>query len=375
MARLERTLVRNVEGVDLLGELVTWSCGGVKVTYADVVRALKDADLDHNVARRLLPRNAFKRACKALSGNRVIREIKELSSSVELVFQFTREKLENKEFVYETEDLVRIHRETGAITCGSEELRQLAQSLLDSAVESRTGSDVTRIIQRLFEQHAEMYPVRDRGGIYFCPIAFKEFVDKIASFMAAMNGTLDRWPVPAGLASSKKSVKESLDAGIARAIEDHLAAIEKFDEGTRDGTFERHEQAIATTAFKIEAYQSLLEEKVETLRSAVDRASNLLRAKMAGDVFASVGPAVSAEVVEGDDWIHAVNPAEDWLTEDELADCAYSGETQGDSADVDGAELVAYINANGDDHSPATGLAQTGATPGGTPDALDWLDD
>lgn len=347
-------LTRNVEGVELLGELVTWSCGGVRVTYARLIQALKEAGLDHAVARRMLPRNAFKRACKELSASRVIREVRELSTASELVFQFTLEKLENQEFRYETEDLVSIHRETGQVACRSEELRDRAQALLDAAVEARTGSDVTRIIQRLFEQHADLFPVRDRGGIYFCPIAFKEFVDRIAKFMAAMSGTLDRWPVPAGLASSKKSVKESIDAGITRAIEDHLAAIDEFNESTRADTFDRHQQAIAMTGMKIEAYKSLLEDKVEGLDRALARAGELLRAKMAGE-FSAVdrlfglmeeeapeeAPEVQDAAPEADDWVDK-EPTQEPTREEALESCV--AVTQQVTAPSDSEDVLDWLN-------------------------------
>lgn len=277
-------LIQNVQGVPLFGELVCWSCHGVKVSYHKIVQALREADLDPDVARRLLPRNAFRRACKELGQSRVIREIKELSNNTELVFQFTSEKKEDKKFAYELECLVSINRETGAVACSNEEVKQHAQALLNQAIETRTGSDVTRIIQRLFEQNADLFPVRDRGGIYFCPIAFSSFVDKVHKFMGLMNGTLDRWPIPAGLSSSKVSVKDSITQGVTSMIEEHLRAIEAFDDSTRADTYERHEANILNTAFKIEAYKALLEEKAEELEEALREARALLHSKMAGEL-------------------------------------------------------------------------------------------
>lgn len=276
-------LVRSFSGVDLFGELVTWSCGGVKVSYHQVLAALKAADLDQNVARKLLPRNAFKRACKELSRNRVIREVKELSSVSELVFQFTAEtKGDDQKFRYEIEALVRINRETGRIDCEQQELKDRAQGLLDDAIEGRTGSDVTRIIQRLFEQNADLFPVRDRGGIYFVPIAFREFVNKIQVLMGKIGGSLDRWPIPAGMVESKASVKDSLTAGLDKSIQDHFDAIDLFSESTRADTFQRHEAHIETTRFKLEAYKELLEDRKDALEAALNKAREKLLARMAG---------------------------------------------------------------------------------------------
>lgn len=275
-------LIREFSGVSLFGELVCWSCNGVKVTYHTVIQALRDSGLDENVARKLLPRNAFKRACKSLSSNRVIREVKELSSATELVFQFTAEKMGEGRFSYELEALVKINRDSGRVDCENADLKDRAQSLLDEAIEGRTGNDVTRIIQRLFEQNADLFPVRDRGGIYFVPIAFREFVDKIQTFMGKMNATLDRWPVPSGMAESKASVRDSITAGLDRAIEEHFAAIEQFDDTTRASTFANHERNIQETQFRLEAYQALLEDRKEALEKSLEKARELLQARMAG---------------------------------------------------------------------------------------------
>ena len=33
--------------------------------------------------------------------------------------------------------------------------------------DARTGSDVTRGVQRLFERRADLFPIRESGGVYF----------------------------------------------------------------------------------------------------------------------------------------------------------------------------------------------------------------
>ncbi len=60
-------------GTPLLGEIITWTCAGVTVKYADLIAALKEAGLDESVARELAPRHAFTRACKKLSDARITR--------------------------------------------------------------------------------------------------------------------------------------------------------------------------------------------------------------------------------------------------------------------------------------------------------------
>jgi hypothetical protein len=150
-------------GTRLLGEVITWSCSGASIRHLDLVGALADSGLDQAVARELAPRHAFARACKKLSEARIIRTVSEDTRF--LTFQFTAERREGGHFQYELETLVRLEKETGKVTCPLPGLATLAQEELDRAIEARNGGDVTRVVQRLFEKKADLFPIRDRGGV------------------------------------------------------------------------------------------------------------------------------------------------------------------------------------------------------------------
>ncbi|HEY2911350.1 MAG TPA: DUF6744 family protein [Gemmataceae bacterium] len=135
-------------GTELLGEVISWTCSGVAVTHAALVAALKDAGLDENVARELAPRHAFTRACKKLSDQRIIRQVGEDESSVR--FQFTTESRDGDKFEYQLETMLTLDKRTGRVTCDLPGLATLAQEHLDRAIDALTGSDVTRVIQKLF---------------------------------------------------------------------------------------------------------------------------------------------------------------------------------------------------------------------------------
>src|SRR5262249_31217664 len=78
----------------LHGEICTWAIGTVEIRYADLLAALRDADLDEKVARELLPRHAFARACRKLAHERVIDQIDDAPSTI--TFQFTARTWEDR---------------------------------------------------------------------------------------------------------------------------------------------------------------------------------------------------------------------------------------------------------------------------------------
>jgi hypothetical protein len=265
-------------GTQLLGEVISWTCSGVAVTHAALVAALKDASLDENVARELAPRHAFTRACKKLSDQRIIRQVGEDESV--LRFQFTHESRAGDKFEYELETMLTLDKRTGRVTCDLPGLATLAQEQLDRAIDARTGSDVTRIIQKLFEKHADLFAIRPQGGCYFVPQRHGEFVNKVQLFLGRINGQLLRFPIQAGTSEGNRSVKEAVASGLAALIAEHRQAIESFGADTRDDTLTRAADRIRRTQFKISAYAEYLSEEKSRLDRELLRARDELRAKV-----------------------------------------------------------------------------------------------
>src|SRR4051812_15161982 len=183
-------------GTALLGEIITWSCSGVSIKLTDLIEALRDAGLDEGVARELAPRHAFSRACKRLSEARIIRPIAEDATTI--TFQFTKESRASDSYEYTLETRLTLEKGTGKVSCDLAGLATLAQEELDRCIAARNGADVTRAIQRLFERNADLFPIREKGGVYFVPDRHSAFVDRIDRFVKRLNGSLRRFPVPAG---------------------------------------------------------------------------------------------------------------------------------------------------------------------------------
>lgn len=277
-------------GTALLGEVITWTCSGVAVTHPALVAALKDAGLDDAVARELAPRHAFTRACKKLSDRRIIRQVGEDEAAVR--FQFTHEHRAADRIEYELETMLVLDKTTGRVTCDLPGLATLAQEHLDHAIDARTGADVTRVVQKLFERTADLFPIRPAGGAYFVPAKHAPFVDRVQALLGKLNGQVLRFPVPAGTSEGDRSVKEAVAAGLAALITEHRQAVAEFDADTRKGTVERAAEKIRRTKFKVEAYAQYLADEREKLERDLAAAQRELRAKV--EALAASEPATAS---------------------------------------------------------------------------------
>jgi len=265
-------------GTRLLGEVISWTCPAVAVRHAAVVDALRDAGLDPAVARELAPRHAFTRACKKLAKERIIRQVAEGDAT--LTFQFTQESRKDDRFEYTLETLLVLDKATGKVSCDLAGLATLAQEHLDEAIAARTGGDVSRLIQRLFERRADLFPIRDRGGVYFCPAEHVGFVDRVQAFLGRVNGRLARFPVPAGTSEGDRSVKDAVTNGLAALIGEHRKAVASFGEDTRHDTLARAAERIRTAGFKVRAYAEYLAEERARLERDLAAAEDELRDKV-----------------------------------------------------------------------------------------------
>jgi len=262
----------------ILGEIITWKIQGVAISHADLISGLMASDLESDVARELAPRNAFSRACNKLDSARIIRKVAE--DHARITFQFTRETLKEGNFQYHFESLLFLNKFSGEITSDDTELESLARSEFAKCLASRTSNDVTRIVQRLFERHADLFSIRDQGGVYFVPEVHHEFICKIETFVSKLGGSLQRFPVPAGSPQGDRAIQETVAHGLRAIIDDHIAAVNNFGEDTRTETLERASEKIRTTRFKIESYSLYLDKKREDLEASLQQASELLKLKL-----------------------------------------------------------------------------------------------
>lgn len=268
------------------GEIVSWDvASGTKVTYAAMKAALLAAGLDEKVAKELAPRNAFARACSDLATARVIRRVDE--TAAEMRFQFTKEESDTsdpnqKRLRYDFEAVLTLNKASGRVECSDNPaLAAQAELMVKAESEVRYNCDITRVVQRLFELNADLFPVRSQGGCYFVPAKFDEFCGRVEHFLGSVGGSLRRFPVPAGYSKSgDRSVKESVEEGLRAVVADHLTSIAAFDDKTRDSTLEKMVERINTTRFKAEAYASFLDDKKAEIEDELKAARAALRLKI-----------------------------------------------------------------------------------------------
>lgn len=255
--------------IESLGTIVSWEAPK-EVKFSDLQCAVMDAGFDLKYAREMLPRNAFSRAARDLSEARVIRKVEE--DDTEIRFQFTKEYLFNNAFQYDRECDMWVNKDTGSVRSDSPELGAEAHRLLVEHQGKRNQSDVTRIIQNVFEDRkGDLVSLRKNGGVYFVPDSHADLVDAIQKLLNRIGGSLSRFQIRFGDTKTTTSV--------AQALSDHLHdLIDQFRDSCSGINFdnqsviERRQVKIMDLRDKLDGYKALLSGYSDSISTEIDRA-------------------------------------------------------------------------------------------------------
>jgi len=188
-----------------LGAICWWNIRNVSILREKLIEVLKACGIDEKFARVHNYRAAFIRSLKEMEENRIIRLVEENSAA--MVYQFTTEtKIDqiDVKLQYDPETLVVVdkikYRATKVIEdciSGRADIRQKLIDLFDEKKDKYHSSDITRLIQRIFAEKADIISLRETGGVYFVPSEFQNILQAVAQFVNSVGGSsFEHFPLP-----------------------------------------------------------------------------------------------------------------------------------------------------------------------------------
>ena len=265
------------------GSIVSWQ-SPKEIPFSVLRSALVSSNFDEKLAREMLPRNAFSRAAKELSDKRIIKKTEEDKDTI--TFQFTKEWLEQQEYKFQTECFMTVHKEHGTVVCldsGQEhqDLAALAQKMLYAHQEKRNTSDISRIIQKIFEEHkGDLIPIRASGGAYFVPVSHQDLVTNIRAFLKATGGYVSTFSVRIGDEDTDQSVAEAMAAHISDLVLQFEETCDKLDPDSADWMVDRRQKSLKELRDKLECYKGLLGVFAEGIGEKIQNADSKLLEKI-----------------------------------------------------------------------------------------------
>lgn len=260
--------------LDSVGTIVSWEPPH-EVAFSKLRQVVIDCGFDAKYARDMLPRDAFSRAAKELCKDRIIRRVDEDDNEIQ--FQFTKEWLEHNEFQYEKECEMFLDKQTGVIRSDSPDLATAAHDLLIAHQAKRNTSDITRMVQKIFDDRkGDLVPLRRNGGVYFVPQSHQDLVDKTHTLMVAIGGSLSRFSIKFGDDKTDKSIAEAMADHLIGLIDDLKMSYRDLSSESSDKVKQRRIDKILEMRDKLQSYEGLLSGYTDSIKAEIDRAENEL---------------------------------------------------------------------------------------------------
>jgi len=261
-----------------LGWIVSWKVPS-EVPLTGLRDALRTAGMDTDLAGDMTTQNALRRALREMNKDRVIRKLR--CDGDNIYFQITHEDRQETKIEYWREAEVCLDG-AGNVTCDVPELAAEARLLLNEHLAKRLTTDLTRLLQRVFDKRkADLVPIREQGGAYFVPEHCQELVDQSRALLRAIGGNLRSFAVRLGCGDTKASVAESLSQYLSELVGEFRESLEGVTSETRGDVLERRAGRINELRQKMTNYAGLLGGFAEVLAQDIDAADKQLAAAIA----------------------------------------------------------------------------------------------
>lgn len=273
---LVQTFTDGSNSFDILGYIAWWNVRNVDLTRDELVTRLQNCGLSEAFARVHNYRSAFIRALKDMEAQRIIRKVEE--NTAKLVYQFTAENLLDEagddgiRLQYDPETVVVIdkdkYRKTQVFAecvTSRADIKDRVVDLFNDKKERYNSSDMTRIVQRIFNSRADFVALREQGGVYFIPAEFVGVLQSVSNLVNSVgNSNFQYMPLP--------NVENSR-AAVSAAINDEMHVdLTKLDEEidemingkeVSDNWCEHRVRKIQNLKERVERYSELLDTKAK----------------------------------------------------------------------------------------------------------------
>lgn len=263
-----------------IGFIISWNLPAV-ISLADLRAGLTQAGLDPDLAPDLRPASLVARSASFIAKTTSGKDVKKLARKVaHTTRQITREDATTGALTYTREAGIEYDDATGMLATDDLALSRTLPDTQQHITETRTASDVTRIVQRIVEQAgSDLIPVREQGGAYFVPQG-SGVIGQVSVVLNAIGGALTQFACTLGHGTSQSVANTITDYMLKQIAELQESVDELNEKGIRADVKSRRLTRVAELRERVAAYATLVTTQGSKLTEAIDKAEAALLAKL-----------------------------------------------------------------------------------------------
>lgn len=209
--------------------------------------------------------------------------------------QITREEVVADDLTYTREASIKLDEHTHQVVCDEPTIAAMLPSTTSEVYDTRTASDVTRIIQAIVSAcGSDLIPVREQGGAYFIPQG-QGIITQLHTVLDGIGGELTTFACTLGHGSDE-SIANTITDYLLKQVGELQESIDELNEaGIRSDVKNRRLSRVADLRERVGAYATLIQAGGQQLKLALDKAEDSLLAKLGkSDDDATIPPATPA---------------------------------------------------------------------------------
>lgn len=265
-----------------IGFIVSWKVPPV-VDLAALRKGIAAAGLDPvELAPDLLPPSIVARSSSLIAHSTSVKGERRLARRVSrMTRQITRELAAADVLAYSRQGSIGYDETAGKLTSDDTSIEALLDEAAANVSNTRTASDVTRILQRVVSNAgSDLIPVREQGGAYFIPQG-AAIIDTMDVVLKSVDGELSRFACTIGHGSDE-SVANTITDYVLKQIAELRESVEELNEDgpVRADVKSRRLSRVAELRDRISSYAALVNEQGDKLTDALGAAETSLLAKL-----------------------------------------------------------------------------------------------
>lgn len=269
-----------------VGYIISWRVPAT-VRVDDLRKALKNAGVTDpfELAPDLKPNQVVARSAGFIAKLTTEKDARKLARPIgHAARQITREEVGGaSDLLYTREAGIEFNEQTQSIECDDPTIAAMLPETIKTVHETRTASDVTRIVQKLVEDAgSDLIPVREQGGAYFVPDGHR-VIGRVGIFLASVGGALSKFACTLGHGSDE-SIANTITDYLLNQIEELKESVAELNEkGVRSDVKARRLNRVAELRDRLRAYTSLLGMQQSRLETELNTAEATLLARLGPD--------------------------------------------------------------------------------------------
>jgi len=277
----KQDLVKSTEGFPLIGWAVHWSAIGFTLPFAEFIKRLDKSDINSNIARETLPKNAFLRAVRTSAKGKTTFSRKVKDGDGEAASVILEESITSDlDYGVDQQSTIVFDKLARDVTVTGKNQGEIKDSF-EKFKQDYTAQQFRTVVLRFVKRHCSGYMMKDGGGLYFIPASREYELNKLIKLFDLMGDGCELGMIPiVDTQLARKSMWQSFTVQTKSEIQKLKDDLSELPGEIKESSLELRLKKYQTLKTKVEMFEILLEGTAKDMKKELADLTKTIKAKV-----------------------------------------------------------------------------------------------